>query len=488
MAQKKKATKKTTKSTTTKKASTKSKPSAPPEPVVPIRRELGGVLFFFLAVFVGVSYFRNEGAFIQFFSNLVRGLVGWGYWLTVPAFLLISFILFFHRGRPVSFRVFCTLLIPILTAAIISLIVYKADLSGMDIKDQSEVLFAEGRELKSGGVLGGLLAVGLKEAFTPYGALPVLAVLLIFCVIFAFDGGFRKTARKVKSQMQAEYDPSMYESNLKPLSSLSGDIPFGQEPMKIERISRQNYGIDIPLGEDDDALSLFQGVSDTKVSVTPTSRGRRKSKSAAVPVETATEGVMPLSAEEAAKIAGIDLMAFDAAKEEAKAEKKGREKTVVRPTPKTVTVSAGFSDPPKIQKINRDDVAAEAQAVAEQINASEDKPDYAFPPVSLLRSGVAAAGDARDEILLNKERLEGAIHSFGIGARIVGVTNTRMLVRCSTSESQRKSQPSSGIDPSRGTRFSTVVMSERVRPEMTIVSPSRAVCTVFTVRFAIVGA
>ncbi len=429
MAQKKKTTKKTTKSASPKKSSAKSRPSAPPEPVVPIRRELGGVLFFFLAVFIGVSYFRNEGAFIQFFSNWVQGMVGWGYWLTVPAFLLISFILFFHRGQPVTFRMFCALLIPVFTASIMSLLMYKADVSGMDIKALSEQLFAQGRELESAGVLGGLLAMGLKSAFTVYGALPVLIVLLVFSVIFAFDGSFRKTARKVKDQVQAQYDPSMYESNLKPIVPASGDIPFGQEPKKIERISRQSCGIDIPLGEEDDAMSLFQGVSDSKVSVTPTPKSR-KGRAAAMPIETATEGVMPLSADEAARIAGIDLRAFDEAKEAAKAEKKGRGKAVgVKPASGMVTVSAGFSDPPKITKISRDTVAAEAQAMAEQINAAEEKPDYVFPPVSLLRSGASAAGDARDEILLNKERLEGAIHSFGIGARIVGVTRGPTVTR-----------------------------------------------------------
>ena len=427
MAQKKKATKKTTKkSSAPRKSTASSKPSAPPEPVVPIRRELGGVLFFFLAVFIGISYFGVEGAFIEFFSHLVRGLAGYGYWLTAPIFLLISLILFFHRGRPVSFRVFCSLLIPIITAAVIGLLVAHADYSGTDdIKALSEQLFAEGQDLESAGVLGGLLATGLEMAFSKVGAIIVLIVLLVFCVIFAFSGSFRNTAKKVKNQIQADYDPAMYQSSFAPVAPVSGDIPFGQEPKKIERIPRQSSVYDLPIGDEDDAMSLFQGVSDTKVTVTPTPKKGRKSRAPSAPIETATEGVMPLSTEEAARIAGIDLHAYDEAKEAAKADKKSK----VKPVPAMVTVSAEISDPPRIQRISRDTVAAEAQAVAEQINAQEEKPDYVFPPVSLLRSGVAAAGDARDEILLNKERLEGAIHSFGIGARIVGVTRGPTVTR-----------------------------------------------------------
>lgn len=66
------------KSTTTKKSgSSKSSSSSkkggkqtasqpPQEPVVPIRREVGAVIFLFLAVFVTISYFRSEGSFIMF--------------------------------------------------------------------------------------------------------------------------------------------------------------------------------------------------------------------------------------------------------------------------------------------------------------------------------------------------------------------------------------------------------------------------------------
>ena len=106
MAQSKKtSTKKTAAKTAAKTSATKKKSAPrpqdvnPPEPVIPIRRELGAVMFLFLALFTGISYFRDEGAFVQFFSHLIKGLVGWGYWVAVPAFLVASFILFFHQGR-----------------------------------------------------------------------------------------------------------------------------------------------------------------------------------------------------------------------------------------------------------------------------------------------------------------------------------------------------------------------------------------------------
>ena len=421
---KKPAAKTSTKSSAPKKKSTpKPQEINPPEPVIPIRRELGAVLFLFLALFTGISYFRDEGAFVQFFSHLIKGLVGWGYWVAVPAFLVASFILFFHQGRPVALRVFCTLLIPILVAALISLLVNEYDVGSANIKRLADMLFDHGQELNSAGVLGGLLAIGLEMAFSIYGAFPVLIVLLVFCCICAFNGSFRKAADKVKIQVQAQYDPSLYENSLSPVLPNLGAV---KAPRKIERMERGSYSPDIPLGDEpDDALSLMQSISDSSVLPQQETKPRRKTKVNVIK-ETATEGVMPLRAEDAALIAGIDLQAFD----EAKASKK--EKTTVHPTAKSskgAVAVAEISDPPKIQKLSRDEVNAEAQAVAEAINAAEEKPDYVFPPLSLLHSGTTGAGDAREEILLNKERLEGAIRSFGIGAKIVGVTRGPTVTR-----------------------------------------------------------
>ena len=116
---------------------------------------------------------------------------------------------------------------------------------------------------------------------------------------------------------------------------------------------------------------------------------------------------------EAAALAGVQLA----------------EPEVKKPSGKSVTVSAEISDPPKIKRIDRAEVEAEAQAVAEAINATEDKPDYEFPPLSLLRSGGVSAVDSREEIITNKERLEGAIRSFGISATIVGVTRGPTVTR-----------------------------------------------------------
>ena len=429
MAQNKSTAKKTTSkaksSASTKKRSARPEPMNPPEPVVPVRRELGGVFFLFLTLVIIISYFRNEGAFVLFFSELVKGFVGWGYWIAAPIFLSISYILFFHKGRPVALRCFCAFLIPVFVAAIVSLFENPFDFSHANITAIADMLFDYGKTLESAGVFGGLLAVGLESALSIYGALPVLIVLTIVCGVYAFSGSMKKTADKVadrvKIQMQAQYDPSMYENSLTPISAVTGSLPANRR--KIERVQRGAYNADIPLGEDD-AMSLLDTAAPAKEEPKP----RRQKPKITVVSEKATDGVAPLSVEEAAAMTGIDIKTFDEAKAAAAKPKKTEKPVSVKPTARA-TVSAEISDPPKIQKLSRDELNAETQAVANAINATEDAPDYVFPPVDLLRSGTAASGDSREEILVNKERLEGALHSFGIASNVVGVTRGPTVTR-----------------------------------------------------------
>lgn len=57
-----------------------------------------------LAIFSAFGYFHMDALFINFFCGLVKGLFGYGFWLVPPALLLGSYILAFHRGRPVALR------------------------------------------------------------------------------------------------------------------------------------------------------------------------------------------------------------------------------------------------------------------------------------------------------------------------------------------------------------------------------------------------
>lgn len=89
------------KKSTSRSGSSRTRKASPP-PKKPVRREVWGVTFLVLALCVFVSYFGIEAIFIDAFALLLKGLFGYGYYLTGPAFLLAGLILIFHHGRPCS--------------------------------------------------------------------------------------------------------------------------------------------------------------------------------------------------------------------------------------------------------------------------------------------------------------------------------------------------------------------------------------------------
>ena len=133
----------------------------------PIRREVWAVICLFLALFAGFGYFKIEAVFIDFFCGLLKGLLGYGFWLMPPALLLCSYILFFHRGRPVRLRVFCALCLPLMFSCVVhGLLDGALPWDGQLAK----TLWEDGQALKCGGVLSGVLAQFGVQVFSRLGS------------------------------------------------------------------------------------------------------------------------------------------------------------------------------------------------------------------------------------------------------------------------------------------------------------------------------
>ena len=124
--------------------------SAPPSPAPqPIRRELGALVFLCLTVFTIIGLFNSDGKLIVWVTGFVKGLVGWGFYLCIPVFFLVSLILFFHHGRPVELRVFAALMLPLLFAAMAELALGSPVIENFDMMLDSGEFFASGQQLAS---------------------------------------------------------------------------------------------------------------------------------------------------------------------------------------------------------------------------------------------------------------------------------------------------------------------------------------------------
>ena len=273
------AKKTNSKTSTAKKSSTRKAPESaapPPPPAPPIRREITALIFLFLAVFLIISHYNKDGSFIVFFANLIKGLIGWGFWVMVPAFVVAAVILGFHKGYPVALRAVCALLVPVFVSATGHLLTRNLPPAGFDVQLMVGYLFEHGQVMDGGGVLGGLIAIALGNSLSLYGALPVLAVILVFCIIKAFKFNVSGAVTKARERSHVKYDPSMYVVNK--FSDKDEDIVepvmlgnstetvisksssrTAKQPRKIERIERDSYSMmDIPLFEEDEEEYLIE--------------------------------------------------------------------------------------------------------------------------------------------------------------------------------------------------------------------------------------
>ena len=356
----------------------------------PIRREVGGVVCIFLGIFSFLGYFRVEAIFISVFCGFLKGLLGWGFWLLPPALLLAGFSLLFHHGRPVALRVTSALLLPLFFGAMAHLLFCRLDYSFGDafvrlVRD----LYGDGKSMLCGGVLSGLLSMGLEAMFSVYGALPVLLAAFVFFLMSSVNLTFAKLSAWFEGRKKAEYIPQPEPETVSPSKDAQQLSRRGAPP---------RAAIDIPLDEDvvdadykEEKVGFFNKRPRVR---TPAQVLLDKPETPASPSEAPAAPAAP---------------------------------AVPVPAP----VPAAVSDVPKApEKATRDEVDAEKNAVAQDIEkAAAAVPAYQFPPIDLLRKGHASAVDGREEIALNRERLETTLKSFGVAANIVNVIHGPTVTR-----------------------------------------------------------
>ena len=194
----------------------------------PMRREIGAAVCLALALFAALGYFHIQAIFIDFFSGLLKGLLGYGFWLMPPALLLAAYILAFHRGRPVRLRVTCGLLLPLLFSCIVHGLLGRV-LPWDDALVKT--LWAAGEELTSGGVLGGVLAQGSVQVFSRLGSTILFVLAFLLAGLGAFRLSLAEVADWIFDRPRYEYEP---EEEPEPVVMPEVPIPVEDTPVVAE--------------------------------------------------------------------------------------------------------------------------------------------------------------------------------------------------------------------------------------------------------------
>ena len=369
----------------------------PPPPAPTYGREIAGGVCLLLALCAVVSYFQEEALFITFFGGLLKGLLGYGYWLSAPALLLTGLLLLTHRDRPATLRSVCTLLVPVLTGCGLHLLLcarsYEPGLTGL------RELWLSGRSLQSGGALSGGLAVGFSAVFGKVLSLILFLLMLLAALCLALHFSPKDAVRRAQERREAEREDIPEEAP-----------PVREKEKPAEKRPRRRAAIDIPL--DDEPPAKQPQPRPEGPAFAPKEKKPFFSRQSST-VRTPDQVLRGEPAEEAAPVAPAAPVTSPPAASAA-------------PAPVAKPHEAAK---PSVTAQEVQDATEEVTAAVEQELAQPEEA-YQYPPITLLDENTADNyTEVGAELRSNSQRLAQTLQSFGVDARPGAVVHGPSVTR-----------------------------------------------------------
>ena len=371
----------------------------PPPPAPTYGREISGGVCLLLALCAVVSYFQEEALFITFFGGLLKGLLGYGYWLSAPALLLTGLLLLTHRDRPATLRSVCTLLVPVLTGCGLHLLLcarsYEPGLTGL------RELWLSGRSLQSGGALSGGLAVGFSAVFGKVMSLILFLLMLLVALCLALHFSPKDAVRRAQERREAEREDIPEEAP-----------PVREKEKPAEKRPRRRAAIDITLDDEPPAKQPEPQPRPEEPTFAPKEKKPFFSRKSST-VRTPDQVLRGEPAEEAAPVAPAAPVTSPPAASAAPAP-------VAKPRE---------AAKPSVTAQEVQDATEEVAAAVEQELAQPEEA-YQYPPITLLDENTADNyTEVGAELRSNSQRLAQTLQSFGVDARPGAVVHGPSVTR-----------------------------------------------------------
>ena len=373
--------------------------SVPAEQKIPVRF-ISATIFIGLFVLCLVISFSQEGALIKLFENVIHGLIGRvGFIVAIPCLLYLFIIHAFSGKRPVKMRSICIGVFVLLCGCISHLILNPTGLgTGWNMV---EAFYNGGIAETTGGVICG----GIAWCVQWLCGSVISYIIFIIAAIFTLLGGMQITLASIIRAIQNRPRPNWEEKPIErrePAAVVVNHIANKRIEYMEHKRELRNQQIEEQTIPHEPAHVVKPAPSKVE------DMFRQIDADTESPVSAAGEFVpAPPEVDEAAQMPLFDK---DAPLE-------------IKPAATVRKV--------KPEKVTNKEAQTSAQEVAKEIEDSEkeQKPDYCFPPIDLLKLPGSGAADGTAEMRENARRLDETLASFKIEAKIINVTRGPSVTR-----------------------------------------------------------
>ena len=340
-----------------------------------------------LALCVLVTYFNVDAILLTFLANVLKGCVGYGYWLAAPALLYAGIVLVGHKGRPVKLRTTCTLLLPVLVGMVLHLLLSRGGYAFS--LENIKPMWKDGQSLLCGGVVSGLLAVAMEALLSRVVSLILTILLTLLAVLGALQIKPAELAAEMKRRAEErarwEDEDDYYDDEEEAPARPAKPV---KESAVTPTARKRRANIDIPLDDEPAGEPSREAAA-----LQPSGKSLFPSRSG--DVKTPAELLDPTLAPAEAPAA---------------------------PQPEPAPTPAPVKEPLS-EKKRKEAVRAEVESATAEVSEAIEKElaegegAYRYPPITLLDENTDDNHqEVGAELRLNSQRLASALSSFGVDA------------------------------------------------------------------------
>lgn len=387
------------------------KPTAQPESRFWTAQRAGAVLLL-LALLLLLSLLNLQGILLEGLLQVCGGLIGWGMQLLWVACALAG-VLCIEEWKPVRLRALCILNIPILYSALAHCIMIEPDRLSFPLVIQ---LWQDGGALRSGGVIGGLIANVLVILLSSTGAKLLLVLLMIASLFIICNTTPARLYRSMAQAVAADTEELREQDMTVTPARQRKQLPAGDT-------TRKKRGNLFAFLRDQRAQRRAARLRAEQAEI----EQEERQDTAQSPEEEAIRAAQERYAKRAEQRRRLmDVLPEEPGTPAAPAAQPQEEDdtppwlddSVAPPEPKPVP------DEPTKEEVHaqvQDDIQSAMQAPT---------PEYHYPSIDLLTNAPRASGTGvRAELKESSERLVDTLASFGIDVQIINIVRGPSVTR-----------------------------------------------------------